>query len=949
MSSFDQLSSIYQSLTGSANDSLTTVEELAERLLENFDESLELFIDSSKLILDANPESIDDIYIGFKTFLKAILEIDLDDRRVLLLLKAWFKIVGISDNSKIDLLTRLYSSFSVNYHVLLRIIKKLLSIIGNFELFFKTIVLHASNNLFHFRDALQTTILPVSLGALLGLDSENVANAIIKFLRSEEGSLTRRISAFDLGFPQAGLSSHQIGEIQRRFPNRTNVAVIALLVDAIRSISGFNLSLNANSPGFSNSTLVSTYFFGEPLGLLPEIREKLSELINLITEAAENELFIEMRVLEIARFFPAGILFFKFALVNKVINSPAPWIELVLNPIEDTSNLIIKRLPPPSENQKYFIFSDIHRDAQSDSQPPFQFGSIDHFMSNAELYLEILNYLADQGYTIIENGDCEELWFYRDFPFDPKRKLDEIVNQTHSAIYNKLRDLHQEGRYFRTFGNHDSYLRNPDVFAILEQHMDPNGNSKFSIFDFIIIESVKTMHDIPFHFGLNSDPNVETMPFVITHGHQWDFWNCDKNSILGKLIVTIVVTPLDLLDDPVRDLAGISGSGSPMINFKTNFSNLPIYNSWNNYEPGVLQMDRIQHVEDTLRRFSDNIQYSETLASLMGLLIAIRQNPGDDPILKLSDELALFSMLCIGHTHNPHNEPYYDLKGIPYFGDAVTGFQNALHELPGMSEAQIGLVKSLFLNSGVSGWTERCISGIDLGNESHGTAQPKLVYWTHNTRIDRPNHMDWELPHIPASHIKPPEVFLKNTINDLFIELETLKSGYQQNLKSSYAIPLVKFMNQALIKWMPWDIELVFDKEIRTTLQQLLAHITFGILKSRETRKTIKINVRIMLPIKLKDQLFETIKDQTIPRNGNYNDRISAAISILTFEKELSIYGFRHGPSKTPITPELSALISLQTLCGFRGLSGLTIDFSPSENPLLIEINIHASKLNQKT
>ena len=66
--------------------------------------------------------------------------------------------------------------------------------------------------------------------------------------------------------------------------------------------------------------------------------------------------------------------------------------------------------------------------------------------------IDILNRADDQHYTLIENGDCEELWFIRDF--DAFRGFPQMVSDIiakHQAIYTKLRDMHKRGRYFRLY------------------------------------------------------------------------------------------------------------------------------------------------------------------------------------------------------------------------------------------------------------------------------------------------------------------------------------------------------------------------------------------------------------------------------------------------------------------------------------------------------------------
>src|SRR5436190_7379697 len=102
---------------------------------------------------------------------------------------------------------------------------------------------------------------------------------------------------------------------------------------------------------------------------------------------------------------------------------------------------------------KYMLFSDIHRDGQQD-----QTFRIEHFARNEALYLRALQYCDNNGYVVIENGDCEELWY--EPTFDPAlrqtklARLTDIV-QLHQPTYQMLAGLKAQQRYFRSIGNHD--------------------------------------------------------------------------------------------------------------------------------------------------------------------------------------------------------------------------------------------------------------------------------------------------------------------------------------------------------------------------------------------------------------------------------------------------------------------------------------------------------------
>ena len=67
--------------------------------------------------------------------------------------------------------------------------------------------------------------------------------------------------------------------------------------------------------------------------------------------------------------------------------------------------------------------------------------------------------------------------------------------------------------------------------------------------------------------GLDSAVYTNTKPLIVTHGHQWDFWNCDRNNLVGKLFANSVGVPVDMLLDPFIDIGGVHGSGNVSLNF----------------------------------------------------------------------------------------------------------------------------------------------------------------------------------------------------------------------------------------------------------------------------------------------------------------------------------------------------------------------------------------------
>ncbi|MGE3703844.1 MAG: hypothetical protein AB7I13_01130, partial [Vicinamibacterales bacterium] len=286
-------------------------------------------------------------------------------------------------------------------------------------------------------------------------------------------------------------------------------------------------------------------------------------------------------------------------------------------------------------HQKFLIVSDLHRDdANNDDRGMFQRGSIDHFKSNVKLYERVLDYARDGGYTFIEAGDCEELWFVRsvaDYPkingtLDVAEKLRMII-ASHPTIYERLRTLHGQKRYFRMYGNHDSFLK-PDgtddsVFQVLKAEMEKGlTNTPFEIYDGFVIEGVKTMLDhssldilLELHdaaatgqpvrdlvaqlligrLGMDSNDYTARANLLVTHGHQFDFWNCPENQILGLLNANTVGMVIDRNMDPFIDIRGFAMQGNPYIDFADAFASWPFFNSFLSSDQARRFAHQIQH------------------------------------------------------------------------------------------------------------------------------------------------------------------------------------------------------------------------------------------------------------------------------------------------------------------------------------------------------------------
>ena len=261
--------------------------------------------------------------------------------------------------------------------------------------------------------------------------------------------------------------------------------------------------------------------------------------------------------------------------------------------------------------------------------------------------------------------------------------------------------------------------------------------------------------------GLDSNPYTARKPMIVAHGHQWDFWNCDANNLVGKLFANSVGVTFDMLNDPFTDIGGINYGGAALINFRRIFAGLFVFNNFPTHVPARRFAHGIQHQQESERFLIDDVMFIETLPALMSYLTMplnhvtydadgnaattrtwsqFRNNPSN-PLHALDH---LFNQLCIGHTHYPQAAPYLEIEAMlagPLLS-IVNELRVQISEHFFGIEPTLNLLKSRYYNTGNAGWHEGVIWALEI-NE-HGEA--RVVYWTEDTRIDRPQTMDWQLP-----------------------------------------------------------------------------------------------------------------------------------------------------------------------------------------------------------
>ena len=674
-----------------------------------------------------------------------------------------------------------------------------------------------------------------------------------------------------------------------------------------------------------------------------------------------NEDFeIEWALMRIARFTPVGIVMIAIAAIYHVSNFNLPSIGFIgkkLHPQRDN----IKYLPAPDDNQSYVIFSDIHRDEEGDKRPPFEFGSIDHFLDNSDFYADLLEEILHNPdfshTTVIEAGDCEELWFIRDFSVRPKERLQRIID-SNPRVYEALRELHRQGRYVRIYGNHDDYLRMSDVRQPLEDYFGLDAEGKpLHIYDYIVIQDVKTMDDPKIHIGFDSQAYNRRAPMLITHGHQWDFWNCDTNNIVGKLMVSAMATPIiDHYDDPFADMGGIAWAGSPLISFASRLANTSQFSNFPKHRPARRFAHHIQHMDDQERRLVNDVIYQESLVYLTSLTMKIPVSE-NNPTTFAEDH-----QICIGHTHYPQSNPYIDwtnlIPGRQRVQDAVS---DVLGDRLTRLARSMAIVKTKYYNSGTVGWMEGVIWALRITPDG----QARLNYWTHNTRADSPFDMDWELPLMDARERRLLDQ-KKGFLIQLLESIEFSPAGLREALLPRIDIPMT--LEEAIQLLETLD-DVIITAQSNQNFDSIFARPLMILLTGKTDSSFL---IRCPLPSDVIQQLnrLESLFS-TIPGEAGQNTLRSAIAGFIAL-KVLPLAGTSHSlfDHTTPTIWRILGLVmmlpadrdhpmfiiprlvdnNLELVFHVRGQDtapGMDNDFMASDISLRRLLNTHSSEANR--
>jgi UDP-2,3-diacylglucosamine pyrophosphatase LpxH len=315
----------------------------------------------------------------------------------------------------------------------------------------------------------------------------------------------------------------------------------------------------------------------------------------------------------------------------------------------------IRRLPAA---ERYFISSDLHLYSEGNLDVP-------QMQDTKQLYPEVLEYYGNQNYHLIENGDVEDYWleggslYGHAFgvsdafptPVDSALTTDlliqaaeyhlEQVHANNPDVYSTIRGLfHGQGRYYRTFGNHDDVYRNSYMVTALNYVY---SSADIDVYEYIVLE------DGGEAIGL------------ICHGHQTDSWNNEACSVLGKSVTT---TFMSLLRD---------------ISFGEFRRGIPSREDTEDLWWGVPGSNELQEVPPLFGVNSGLGSLDEV--DLFHTFQEVWTAWGAHDF----DSLSEGPRLILGHTHNPHVSPYHPLhkaawrrywnSGCGVFYKAITGIE----------------------------------------------------------------------------------------------------------------------------------------------------------------------------------------------------------------------------------------------------------------------------------
>ena len=147
-------------------------------------------------------------------------------------------------------------------------------------------------------------------------------------------------------------------------------------------------------------------------------------------------------------------------------------------------------------SSRLVFISDAHRGDGSIS---------DEYTKNRHVFVAALQHYFDEGFTLVEHGDSDDLW---EFPF-------RHIYKANPLSFALLRRFHEAGRYRRLYGNHDMQLADPEYVRknLYEQRDHLSGRLEPFLSGLEVREALLLRH------------RVTGQEILTVHGHQGDFAN----------------------------------------------------------------------------------------------------------------------------------------------------------------------------------------------------------------------------------------------------------------------------------------------------------------------------------------------------------------------------------------------------------------------------------------
>lgn len=148
-------------------------------------------------------------------------------------------------------------------------------------------------------------------------------------------------------------------------------------------------------------------------------------------------------------------------------------------------------------SSRFVFLSDAHRGDGSIS---------DEFTKNRHIFVAALQHYFDEGFTLIEGGDNDDLWEYPKF---------RHIAKANPFTFEMIKGFHDAGRYLRLYGNHDMQLAD---HAFVRRYL-------YTLRDHYTGQIEPFLDGVQVHQAILLRNSVTGQEILTVHGHQGDFAN----------------------------------------------------------------------------------------------------------------------------------------------------------------------------------------------------------------------------------------------------------------------------------------------------------------------------------------------------------------------------------------------------------------------------------------